>query len=224
MPSQKTFKRRVRARAEKTGESYTTARAHLIRRADAGAALPAGDPTELPTSDDAVLRGTGHAWAHWFGVLDAWGAKERRHPEIARWLREEHAVDGWWAQSITVGYERARGMRGKHEIGSGFAVSVSRTVSVPVDLLRAAVADAAPRRRWLPDVALRRRPTRAVTSARFDWPEPPSIVVAHFAARGDAKSTLTVAHERLPDEAAADRFKAYWRERLSALKELLERS
>lgn len=236
MPSQKTFKRRVRARSAKTGESYTAARAQLVRRADARAAEPAPvsdettqppspalDPeVELPTSDEALRGATGLDWAGWFAALDAWGATAKRHPDIARWLREVHGVDGWWAQSITVGYERARRIRAKHQIASGFSVSANRTIEVPVDRLKEAVTGESTRRQWLPDVELRRRPTRAETSARFDWPKPPSIVVAYFAAKGEGKSTLTVQHERLPDQATADRLKLHWRERLAALKELLE--
>ena len=34
MPTQKTFKTRVRTRMSKTGESYTTARQQLLRKAD----------------------------------------------------------------------------------------------------------------------------------------------------------------------------------------------
>ena len=234
MPTQKIFKRRVRARAEKTGESYTAARAQLIRRADAHAsahpstdeaaseARPTEQPMELPTSDDAIRNGTGHDWARWFGLLDAWGATERRHAEIARWLREEHGVDSWWAQSVTVGYERARGMRAKHQMASGFAVSVNRTIAVPMDRLKTAFTDASIRRRWLPDGALRRRQTRAETSARFDWPEPPSLLIVGFTGKGETKTSVAIQHERLPDQAAADRFKAFWRERVTALKQLLE--
>ncbi len=231
MPTQKTFKRRIRARSEKTGESYTAARAQLIRRAGTRAEPPAEDErqpqpqsraVEMPTSEDALLRATGHNWDHWFGVLDAWGARERSHTEMARWLREERGVDGWWAQAITVGYERARGMRAMGQVASGFVVNVSRTIAAPVDRLEAAFTEPSLRRRWLPDASLRRRPTRAEATARFDWPDPKSILVAWFIDKGNGKSSVAVSHERLPDEATAQRLKPFWRARLGALKELLE--
>ena len=234
MPTQKTFKRRVRARSAKTHESYTAARAQLIRRAGADAAgAPAtpqpdavadrpAEPVEMPVSEDAILAGTGRRWADWFSLLDAWGGKQRRHPEIARWLREQHGVDGWWAQSVTVGYERARGLRAKGQMATGFTITVNRTVNVPGDRARLAFTDAVERRRWLPGVTIRQRPTKAATSARFDWPDPPSIVVAYFTAKDDGRVMVSVGHERLPDAAAADRMKTYWRERLVKLKEHLE--
>ena len=39
-----------------------------------------------------------------------------------------------------------------------------------------------------------------------------------FEAKGDDKSTVALEHERLPDGEAAERMKAYWRERIAALK------
>jgi hypothetical protein len=47
-------------------------------------------------------------------------------------------------------------------------------------------------------------------------------VVADFTAKGEAKSTVAIEHERLPDAETAERMKAYWRERLSELKRALE--
>src|SRR5262245_10676653 len=89
MTSQKSFKRRVRARMEKTGESYMAARRRLIETGE----HPPAAVVEPRVSDEAVERATGHTWSQWFGILDRWGAAERAHPEIARWLAAEHDVD-----------------------------------------------------------------------------------------------------------------------------------
>ena len=43
-----------------------------------------------------------------------------------------------------------------------------------------------------------------------------------FEPKGDARGQVAVAHERLPDAEAAEEMKQHWRERLSALKALLE--
>ncbi|HET9545067.1 MAG TPA: DUF4287 domain-containing protein, partial [Gaiellaceae bacterium] len=135
MTQRKTLKRRVRARMEKTGERYTAARAHVVGE-------PAPEPVQEPdlsglASEDALVAATGRRWKEWFAVLDAWGANERKHGEIARRLRSEHGVPGWWSQTVTVGYERARGLRVKHERPDGFSVSVSRTVAAPAERLYA---------------------------------------------------------------------------------------
>ena len=218
MTRQKSFKRLVRARMEKTGESYSAARASLLAANDTKA-------TEGPTltmSDDAIRRRTGHGWEHWFDLLDEWGGTERPHKDAARWLQEEHGSGGWNSQAIVVSYERARGLRAVGEHADGFTVTASRTVAVPVDRLYEAFVDESLRREWLPDAELRERTATRPRSARFDWGDDGTRVVVGFEAKGDAKSTASLAHEKLPDAGAAERMKAFWRERVAALKEVLE--
>jgi hypothetical protein len=219
MTRQKSFKRLVRARMEKTRESYTAARANLLAAEETQATV---GPT-LTMSDEAIKRRTGRGWEEWFDLLDEWGAAERPHKEIARWLREEQSVDGWGAQSVTVSYERARGLRAVGERPEGFSVTAQKTVSVPVDRLYEAVVDETLRARWLPGGGLRERTASKPKSARFDWGDGETRVIVGFTAQGEAKSTLALEHERLADAEEAERMKAFWRERVAALKEVLER-
>jgi uncharacterized protein YndB with AHSA1/START domain len=157
-------------------------------------------------------------------VLDEWGAARRNHTETARWLREDQGVDGWYAQSITVGYERARGLRAPGEHADGFAVTASKTVAVPVEQLFEAFDDAALRERWLPNADLRLRTATAPRSSRWDWEDGSTRVIVGFEAMGEAKSRVALSHERLPDADSADGMKTWWRERLVALKTQLEGS
>ena len=219
MTRQKSFKRLVRSRMEKTGESYTAARATLLAAEESRAT---GGPA-LTMSDEAIRRRTGRGWEEWFDLLDEWGAVERPHPEIARWLREEQGVDGWGAQSVTVSYERARGLRAVGERPEGFSITASRTVAVPVDRLFDAFVHESLRERWLPDGELRERTATKPKSARFDWRDGETRVIVGFTAKGEAKSTMALEHERLADAEEAERMKAYWRDRVAALKQVLER-
>ena len=218
MTRQKSFKRLVRARVEKTGESYTSARASLLAATET-------KTTEGPTltmSDDAIRRRTGHGWEHWFDLLDEWGATERSHTDAARWLREEQDTGGWNAQAIVVSYERARGLRAVGEHADGFTVTASRTVAVPVDRLYEAFVDERLRRRWLPEAELRERTATRPRSARYDWGEDGTRLVVGFESKANGKSLVALAHEKLPDADGAERMKAYWRERVAVLKEVLE--
>jgi uncharacterized protein YndB with AHSA1/START domain len=239
MTKQKSFKGRVRARMDKTSESYTAARRQLLAKAGAEAdpatsaqpdeppAAPAppvdAHQVELPYSDEVVRANTGRAWDEWFALLDAWGAAERPHPEIAGWLSGAHGVPGWWAQGVTVGYERARGLRAPGQRRGGlFEVNASRTVAVPVERLYEAFTDPAVRERWLPGAAVEIRRAQPAKSVRANWDDGSTRLVVAFTARGDAKSQVALVHERVPDAATAGTLKAFWRERLAALKELLE--
>jgi hypothetical protein len=217
MTAHKSFKRLVRSRMEKTGESYTAARAQLL----AGA-----EPARISLStDDATIRErTGRGWEEWFDLLDDAGGADMSHREMARWLAERegaHAL-AWNVQAVVGSYERARKGRqvGEHE--DGFTVTASKTVAVPIERLYAAFVDADERARWLPGAELRERTTIEPRSARFDWGDGPSRIHVALTAKGEAKSTAALTHERLPDGKEAERMKAFWRERVAGLKEVLE--
>jgi uncharacterized protein YndB with AHSA1/START domain len=220
MTRQKSFKRLVRARMAKTGESYTAARAVLL----AGEKPDRGQPPVLATSDETIQRRTGRGWEEWFDLLDDWGAVERPHREIARWVAEQLGIEplAWDAQAVTVSYERARGGRAVGEHPEGFAITASKTVAVPIERLYDAFVDASPRSRWLPDGRLRERTATRPRSAHFDWGDGESRVHVTFAAKDEHKSIAALQHERLDGAEEADRMKAYWRERMTALKLLLE--
>jgi len=212
MTTQQSFKRRIRARMEKTGESYTAARAQL---------LPDPEPEYEPQySDESVRRNTGRGYREWFAALDEWGAAERPHGEIARWLSDEFGIPGWWCQNVTVEYERARGLRPLRGDRDGtHNVSASKTIGVPAARLFEAVTDAALLDRW----QLRLRTALPARTARFDYEDGPTRVVLGFTAKGEARSTVAVSHERIADAESADRLKDMWRERLAELKAALER-
>jgi hypothetical protein len=245
MTKHKSFKGRVRARMEKTSERYSTARRQLLAKADppAEATPPPADPEATlattpaeaagapvdapgavrPYSDEVLRANTGRSWDEWFALLDAWGAAGRPHPEIARWLVEQHQVGGWWAQGVTVGYEQARGLRAPGQRRGGlFEVNASKTVAVPVDRLYEAFADPALRERWLPGPAVAVRTARPARSLRASWEDGSTRLVVTFTARGEAKSQVALVHERIPDAGTADKLKSFWRERMAALKQLLE--
>ena len=219
MTTDKARKRAVRSRMQKTGERYAAARRHVVHAGDQTALPPLPPRVADPgVSEAAITKGTGQGWDHWFRVLDDWGATSRNHTEIARYVNGEHGVDGWWAQSVTVGYERARGMRARNERPEGFEVSVSKTLPIPaMDAWRAFV-EPSRRARWL-DLALRMRTgTRTMgRSARFDVPAEGTRVNVYLTPKGDDRTTVTVTHVKLDgaDDVAAHR--TAWKGRLDRL-------
>ena len=222
MTTQRSFKRLVRARMEKTGESYTAARAMLLV---ADEPEEASAPRILATPDENILRRTGRGWEEWFDRLDEWGAAERTHRETARWVAEQQDAHplAWNVQAVVSSYERTRGLRAPGEHADGFAITASKTVGVPVERLFDAFVDASLRHRWLPNAELTERVATRPRSARFDWGDGTSRVHVTFAAKGEDRSTAALQHVRLADAGEADRMKAYWRERVSALKKEMER-
>ena len=138
--------------------------------------------TDERISDAVVAERTGKTREEWFAVLDEWGGAERAHGEIARHLNEEHGVPGWWAQNVTVAYERARGLRDHGQNAAGYSASASRTVGVPIERLYAALIDE--RERWAPDAPLAVRTATEPRSARFDWGDGTTRVNAWLERKG----------------------------------------
>jgi hypothetical protein len=222
MTTQRSFKRLVRTRMDKTGESYTAARAVLLTAEQEPASTA---PPPLATSDESIRLRTGRGWEEWFDLLDEWGAAERSHREIARWVAEQQGVVplAWNAQAVAGSYEHARGLRAVGEHPDGFTITATKTVAVPVERLYEAFVDESQRKRWLPEDQLRERTTLPPRSARFDWGDGTTRVNVTFIAKGEAKSTAALEHVRLADAEEAERVKAMWRERVATLKEVLER-
>ena len=217
MTEQKNLKRRVRARMEKTGERYTAARRHVLGEE------PEPFVADPGMADETLVDKTGKDWKEWIALLDAWGARERPHGEIAAYVAEEHGIPGWWAQTVTVGYERARGLRAPGQRrGGGFEVTVSKTVAAPLERVGAAFVAEDERERWFPGAPLRPRPTQSQRSARFDWEDGRTRVVVYFTEKGPEKTSVAVQHERLADPDEAEAMRGLWRERLDELKRVLE--
>jgi hypothetical protein len=220
MTESKSFKRRVRERMSKTGESYTAARTHVAEKRDrtkaAGERL--ADTSGDRISEAKLVEATGKGWDEWFGILDRWGATDHAHIEIARYLADEQGAPMWWTQSITVEYERARGMRVKYQRPDGvFAVSSSKTIAVPVDEAYAAVVDDARRSAWLTDGKMMFRTGTDERSAHFDWDGGPTRVHVWFVDKGGSKTTVAVEHERLDGADEAELAKVAWKARLASL-------
>ncbi|TXD36350.1 hypothetical protein FRC96_09735 [Lujinxingia vulgaris] len=194
--------------------------------------------TSPKMSDDAVQKATGHAWSHWFDRLDALDATSMSHKDIAHHLHTREGVSGWWAQSITVAYERARGMRAVGETTRGFQISKQKTflpdASRAWELLTSAEGLAA----WLGagapqslkegqafalDKGLRVevRRIRPGESIRLGWNppqhDPTQVVIAWVQTSSSGKGTIAFSHENLPDAQAREEARSRWADALKAL-------
>jgi Domain of unknown function (DUF4287) len=177
----------------------------------------------IRTSDESVRTNTGRSWDQWFKLLDKWGAKTNKHPEIVRFLMDEHDVPGWWAQSVTVAYEQNRGMRAPGQRADGtYSATASKTVNVPVKKLFEAVKDKELREQWLGDFEFDIRATRPGKSITVPWEDGSTRLTFWFEAKGSKKSQVSLAHEKVAGPRQADDLKVFWRERMDLLKKFLE--
>jgi hypothetical protein len=234
MPRNKDFKRLVRARMKKTGEAYTSARSQILKKPKAkptsrlAAALSSARTMEYAAlagmSDASIKAKTGCNWERWVKALDHSGAEKMSHRDIAAMVAKTWKTDGWWAQTVTVGYERIKGLRARGQRRDGsYEATKSRTFDVPVTALYDAWADKRVRDRWLSDANVKVRTATAPKSIRLGLADG-SIVAVGFLPKGKTKSSVALSQMKLPDRETANRLKQYWSEQLDALGEVLTKS
>jgi uncharacterized protein YndB with AHSA1/START domain len=196
-------------------------------------------------SDESVRNKTGRGWDQWFRILDRWDATEKGHKATAAHLHEELGVDFWWAQTLTVQYERERGLRAVgQKSDQSWQLTVQRTIDAPVAAAWDAFTTAEGWNRWFTtkarvalEVGGRYSNADGDTGTfrridegeflRFTWDNPGhcpgTLVEVRFTAKGPAKCTVGLMHSKIADEAGREDMKQGWTWAMSNLKSWLER-
>lgn len=196
-------------------------------------------PDPHSPSDERVLAATGRSWFDWFALLDERGAAETDHKGIVAIVREAGGANAWWQQAVTVGFEKARGLRSVvgETADAGFQVGVRRTVDVPAAVAWAYLVEGHGRERWLGATAAlpsekgatyrlddgtsgEIRSTRPGRRLRLTLQRPGEAAATTLQLTIQAKddrSIVALHHERLPDEEARATMKAHWTGVLDAL-------
>lgn len=179
--------------------------------------------TVSPVHDKAVREATGKGSEEWFAILDAAGAREMPHKEIAQWLAASSAplADPALSQWITIAYEKRIGRRvtGQDCYGNFFATA-SRAVAGDLDF----ALDA-----WLRRVegvsdfnglALAGAPKVSKSEKFRYWRgvfDDGSTINIVINAKGAGKCTVAVDHRKLAGEDAVGEWKAFWKEFLAVI-------
>ena len=214
MTKQESFKQRVRARMATTGERYAAARRVLLDQAEHRGGRTWHAEPEMP--DDSVRAATGRGWDEWCDVIEAWPGHVDGHAAVAAWVHEKNDITHWWAQGVTVGWERITGRRLPNQMSDGtFTAGKTKTVHVESDELRAALLDEATRADLFPGHAttLRSKPTSKAIRIAFEH----GSALFTLTPKPDGRTTVNVSHERLPDLDAVNEWKFYWTDWLEAL-------
>jgi len=176
------------------------------------------------TSDAAVQRATGKTWSEWRRELDDAGCREASHPNIVAAAREAvPELSPWWSQTVAVGYERMVGLRDANEKADGYAVSVSRTIDASITVAFRAFKDGRSRKRWLTEPITIRKATPD-RSLRISWDADGTTLDVNLTSKGTSRCEAVVQHSRLPDIDTVETMRAFWRERMDTLRDLLEQT
>lgn len=187
-------------------------------------------------SDAKARERTGQGLDHWFEVLDRFGGVQKGHTASARHLYEAHKVDGWYAQGITVAYERTRGVRAQNQRCDGeYEVSVSKVITASTADVIKALTDPRLRNRWVRsvDVQLVKALSSALDSAaskgivvradgqgrfRYKWGD--TTVQLYLLPKAGGKVSLVATNAKLSQATMVEERRALWKTALNALAQL----
>jgi hypothetical protein len=157
--------------------------------------------TVKPISTTAIEKATGRSFEEWCRGLDEAGARMARHKEIVALVQSLAPVSGWWAQSVAVAYEQARGKRlpGQGEDGR-FTAAAARIFSTAPETVFAAWMEIVANRHELAGRRLARPATTSRTAKRLYWRcrfEDGSRLTLAIEPRPGGRSQASFEHARL---------------------------
>ena len=201
-----------------------------------------GEQKYSGVSSEAVRRATGRDWDEWMELLDGHGAREMSHKEIVALAAGPGELsNGWWQQSVAVGYEQARGLRVVGQTsGADFQIGVQKTLPVPTEEAWRLMVEGPWRDAWLGTtdrLELRKGARYSTTEGRWGevrsaapgerlrltWSAPElaqESTLQIYLARSGEKTSVRFHQERLSSLEEREMMRTHWRgvlDRLSAM-------
>jgi uncharacterized protein YdhG (YjbR/CyaY superfamily) len=171
-----------------------------------------------------VKKSTGKDWGEWFAVLKAEEAEKLLHSEIAELLTSTHSVPGWWAQTITVEFERLIGRRKVGQTGDGtFQTTTTKTMTGDLDQVFTLWLNQVLKTDHFNNQEFKEEPKISKSEKWRYWRvilKNGLKITASVGYKAADKSILSLTTEKLPDQNSIKEWKDYW---TNYLKQLLSR-
>lgn len=189
--------------------------------------MSAPDTGWIPTiSDAAVKAATGKDWAGWSADLDVW-AGDLDHKTLARRLRDERGLPGWWAQMVSGSWEMMTGRRDPHQRAAGtgagtgkFQASASKTIKTDPAAIEAAFELPA-FAEWGPNGVFTRSSGKPGKSINGAWSGGSRLAI-WLTRPAEDKVQIGLSHEGIETAEDCEHWKTEWRAALARLKTVLE--
>lgn len=184
---------------------------------------------------------TGKSLTEWIEELDSHQAVDWAHKQVVAHLVDQHKLDDWWAQTITVEYEKHHGKRILGETqGAGFEVGAQRTFPVDATELWELLVSPAGTALWLGDsieIPLEKGQTFSANSSHYELrslkdgeklrvrktsPNESASTIQLYVTPKKSKATLLIHHEKLQGASARAAMKTHWQEVLDKIQSYIE--
>lgn len=195
---------------------------------------------DFPITDEACREATGKTFGEWFAAIEEKGPALGRR-EIITWIYDltGRGKDVWWATTIWVEFEAARGIVNKKDgLAEGYNICATKSVKASAEAVYDAFAKeglnaflgsnaAVEGGAYTDDGGNEGTWARLRTGkdVRITWKtngvDTPSLVDASFK-EAAGKTAITVTHSRIQTRDEADGLRTAWGEALAKLKTQLE--
>jgi len=176
-------------------------------------------------TDKLVVLKTGKTLEDWFKYLDNKGAKKLNHPEIFNLVCSIGDLKplGQWNQNLlSTTYEWNRGLKKRGQKEDWFEIGISKTISVPIQILYDSFAEEDLRKNWLKN-KLKIRKSTLNKSLVITWEDEVTTVRVEMYNKGEKKSQVVIQHMKISNSKMAERMKKFWNDALNGLKTNLEK-
>ncbi len=183
-------------------------------------------------SDEAVKKATGKNWEEWFKILASIKASKMPHKDIVLWIMDKGLIksgwpagrsfnEGWWAQSLVVGYEEKIGRRvwGQKTTGN-YEVSIGKSLDGTPDEAFKTWENLVKNKKEFNKVKIKGDFRTSITKEWRYWKVDlanGSRVYANIGPKGDNQSSLSITLDKLKDKKAVESWRKYWKELLRKL-------
>jgi hypothetical protein len=178
----------------------------------------------LHVNDEAVRSKTGKTWHEWFDILSSGSTKSMSHQDMATFLDRQYGLSDWWCQIILNAFEQHTGTIEQRQRPEGCEISVSKTFPVEVKVLYEYWSSVEKLSRWLQESGLKVITFTRNRSIRAHWGDGKSRLSVDFYPKGNDSSQVVIQHARLGSLEEAEGMQTFWKNQLSRLDRLLEKS
>ena len=196
--------------------------------------------------EKTLLEKTGRSWKEWVEVIGSAENGVWDHKTLVTYLRQTQGLTHWWAQTVTVGYEKLTGRRITGETADvGFQVGIQRTFSVSLPEAWKLIASTKGLSILIDDCHGREirqgekfetddsstveiRVLQENHHIRMNWTPPgwkmATVLQVRVLEKGEGKVGISIHHEKLPDHQTREIMRERWKQALSRLGDAFQQS
>lgn len=173
--------------------------------------------SDFPVTNEACMAATGKTFDEWVEAIGGNSEIANRRRDAILWIvgSERSAEAVWWATTIWVEYEKRIGRVQKDGRPEGYHICSTKSISAPIDKVQKALEGE------FASITRVRDGKDIRATWRTEGTAGDTEVEVQLAQAGP-KVGITLNHKRIPERDEADGARAYWSERLVALKAKLE--